>query len=160
MTLVDGRDHLEDDRLKRHLEDGRCHLHLGQRREIESKVAPFLKDRQKHADEAAEEYKLAKDEFKAVIKKYNEIDKTKLSPRENSDNLINLSLAYHELGYIYFIEKSYLSAEENCKISIRTLNLIPEPEAKRLKDDNQFPISWFLNDLGYLYYEWENTMRQ
>ncbi len=122
---------------------------------MESIVAPFLKDRQKLAEEAVEEYKLAKDEFKAVIKKYNEIDKTKLSPRKNSDNLIELSWAYHELGYIYFIEKSYLSAEENFKRSIRTLNLIPEQETRRLKDDNEFPISWFLNDLGYLYFEWE-----
>lgn len=128
---------------------------MGQRKEIESIVAPFLKDRQKLADEAVKEYKLAKDEYKAVIKIYNEIDKTKFSPRENSDNLIKLSWTYHELGYIYFIEKSYLSAEENFKSSIRTLNLIPEQEIRRLKDDNELPISWFLNDLGYLYFEWE-----
>lgn len=137
------------------LEQGRGHFKSGQEKEIESIVAPFLKDRQKLAKEAVERYKLAKDEFKAVIKKYNEIDKTKLSPRENSDNLINLSWAYHELAYIYFIEKSYLSAEENFKTSIRTLNLIPEQETRRLKDENDFPMSWFLNDLGYLYFEWE-----
>ena len=141
--------------LKLILEEGRGHLKWGQKKEIESIVAPFLKDRQRLADEAVKEYKLAKDEFKALIIIYNDTYKKKLSPRENSDDLINLSWAYHELAYIYFIEKSYLSAEENLKSSIRTLNLIPEEETRRLKDENNFPMSWFLNDLGYLYFEWE-----
>lgn len=137
------------------LADARYHFHLGQKKEIKSITAPFLKDKQKLADEAVSEYKLAKDEFKAVIEIYNGIDRTKLSPRENSDHLIKLSWAYHDLGYLYFIEKSYLSAEENYKISIRTLKLIPEQEIRRLKDGNEFPRSWFLNDLAYLYFEWE-----
>jgi len=117
MTLVDGRDHLEDDRLKRHLEDGRCHLHLGQRREIESKVAPFLKDRQKHADEAAEEYKLAKDEFKAVIK-----------------NIMRLIKRNYLLGKIVIILLTFLWHIMNSDIfiSLKNLTFLQKKIAKSL----------------------------
>jgi tetratricopeptide (TPR) repeat protein len=52
------------------------------------------------------------------------------------------------------MEKNYLASEEYYKKSIEGLKSLGDTKIKEMKDKNNYPLYWFLNDLGHLYFDW------
>jgi tetratricopeptide (TPR) repeat protein len=130
---------------------GRLYRKEGDEKDAEAKLAPYKKDRELFKNEASTNYKEAKKEFTSAIEKVKSGINFKHLLIEVSPE-IELAWTYHDLAYILKKEKQYLASEENYKESIKVL----EGMSKAIIDGNKdkYPISWFLNDLGHLYFEW------
>jgi tetratricopeptide (TPR) repeat protein len=130
---------------------GRLYRKEGDKKDAESKLAPYKKDRDLFKNEASTNYKEAKKNFTSAIETFKSGKNFKPLLIEVSPE-IEQAWTYHDLAYILQKEKQYLASEENYKESIRVLEGMNKAIIAAIKD--KYPISWFLNDLGHLYFEW------
>lgn len=140
---------------------GMVYLALGEKDELKSKNALYEKDRACFHQKASISYKNAKEQFIEAIRKNNEAKKQNVGnsfqelsdvEKDTPENL--LAWAYHDLGYIFLKEKYFLEAEENFKCAIKIAENISNDKTRQIENGTKGPLSWFLNDLGHLYYEW------